>query len=195
MSVNNGEMSEGIETPDLSARGTTQEGSVEAENGCIKRGGNLLQKFEFAARVGEGIIGAVGMYVAGVTLHQIPKVDEQMTKSINDLANNNLVYYKGLSAHLNAGIHTMTCQCLTPSAGTTGHNEYKCTDGTQSFCAADQECYSKLFNKGDWDVPSYEVPAGDLGYDPHGSILMIIYVYILHAGRLQYEPTLVSFCY
>jgi len=63
MSVNNGEMSEGIETTDLSARGTTQEGSVEAENDCIKRGGNLLQKFEFAARVGEGIIGAVGMYM------------------------------------------------------------------------------------------------------------------------------------
>ena len=44
----------------------------------------------------------------------------------------------------------VTCRCDTPSAGTAGHNHYKCSDGTSGYCAANQICYASLFDKGDW---------------------------------------------
>jgi len=44
----------------------------------------------------------------------------------------------------------VTCSCDTPGAGTAGHNRYHCTDGTSGYCSANAECYSKMFNKGDW---------------------------------------------
>jgi len=43
------------------------------------------------------------------------------------------------------------CKCRTPNAGTAGHNEYWCTDGTTGACASNEECYAVLsFKKGDW---------------------------------------------
>jgi hypothetical protein len=45
-----------------------------------------------------------------------------------------------------------TCKCTTPSTTTTdGQNEYTCTDGTTSYCASDQSCYTrKPFVYGQW---------------------------------------------
>jgi hypothetical protein len=45
---------------------------------------------------------------------------------------------------------SVTCACDTPGAGTAGHNGYHCTDGSSAFCAANEVCYAKLFDKGSW---------------------------------------------
>jgi len=43
------------------------------------------------------------------------------------------------------------CTCTTPNAGTAGHNQYTCNDGSAAWCAADQECYATgSFTWGDW---------------------------------------------
>jgi len=36
----------------------------------------------------------------------------------------------------------LECECETPGAGTSGHNKFICNDGTSSWCAAWEECYS-----------------------------------------------------
>jgi len=52
-----------------------------------------------------------------------------------------------------AGCAAPTCTCVTPSAGTAGHNQYKCNDKTSAYCASDQVCYATgSFAKGNWDM-------------------------------------------
>jgi len=46
-----------------------------------------------------------------------------------------------------------TCKCVTPNAGTAGHNQYTCNDGTSAFCSSNQECYATgAFQKGNWQL-------------------------------------------
>jgi len=43
------------------------------------------------------------------------------------------------------------CSCKTPKAGTSGKNEYTCTDGSSGACDSNQECYATgTFTKGSW---------------------------------------------
>lgn len=44
-------------------------------------------------------------------------------------------------------LHPLSCTCLTPLAGTAGHNEYSCTDGSRNRCPEDHECYALAFAK------------------------------------------------
>jgi len=44
------------------------------------------------------------------------------------------------------------CKCKTPGEGTSGKNEYECTDGYSAYCASNEECYNTAtWNKGSWD--------------------------------------------
>jgi hypothetical protein len=55
------------------------------------------------------------------------------------------------SAFSNALSTDVTCKCLTPRAGTAGHNRYMCTDGSSGWCSSEHECYaSSPFLKDDW---------------------------------------------
>jgi len=42
---------------------------------------------------------------------------------------------------------SVTCQCRTPGQGTVNKNGFDCTDGTKSWCEANEECYSTSFPK------------------------------------------------
>merc|ERR1712136_502607 len=42
---------------------------------------------------------------------------------------------------------SVTCQCRTPVQGTVNKNGFDCTDGTKSWCEANEECYSTSFPK------------------------------------------------
>jgi len=44
------------------------------------------------------------------------------------------------------------CQCDTPRKGTKGYNRFSCSNGISRYCAATQECYSKVrFLYGSWN--------------------------------------------
>ena len=43
---------------------------------------------------------------------------------------------------------TPVCACESPGAGTAGHNKFTCTDGSSSWCAAWEECYATVWEKG-----------------------------------------------
>jgi len=46
---------------------------------------------------------------------------------------------------------TATCECVTPNAGASGHNQYSCSDGYTAWCASNEACYnSQPFLKGSW---------------------------------------------
>ena len=52
-----------------------------------------------------------------------------------------------------------TCTCSTPSAGTSGNNEMKCSNGETRFCEDNEECYATdEFNYGQW-VTACRIPA------------------------------------
>jgi len=52
---------------------------------------------------------------------------------------------------LACGVSEALCTCTTPNAGTVGHNQYTCDDGTSAWCSSHQECYAtSSFTKGDW---------------------------------------------
>ena len=56
-----------------------------------------------------------------------------------------------------------TCTCSTPSSGTSGNNEIKCSNGETRFCEANEECYAtEKFNYGKWSA-ACRVPAGTSG--------------------------------
>jgi hypothetical protein len=45
----------------------------------------------------------------------------------------------------------VTCSCVTPNAGTSGNNQYRCTDGTSAWCTSTSVCFATTpFTKGDW---------------------------------------------
>jgi len=47
------------------------------------------------------------------------------------------------------------CTCKTPGEGTSGKNEYECTDtdGTNTYCSSDEVCYNGgTWEKGSWDL-------------------------------------------
>ena len=46
-----------------------------------------------------------------------------------------------------------TCTCSTPSAGTSGNNEMKCSNGETRFCEDNEECYAtESFDYGQLDI-------------------------------------------
>ena len=56
-----------------------------------------------------------------------------------------------------------TCTCSTPSSGTSGNNEIKCSNGETRFCEANEECYTtEEFNYGKWSA-ACRVPDGTSG--------------------------------
>ena len=56
-----------------------------------------------------------------------------------------------------------TCTCSTPSSGTSGNNEIKCSNGETRFCETNEECYAtEKFNYGKWRT-ACRVPAGTSG--------------------------------
>lgn len=46
----------------------------------------------------------------------------------------------------------VTCTCETPNAGASGHNKYKCSDGTSGYCSSKDACFTdQSFIKGKWE--------------------------------------------
>lgn len=73
-----------------------------------------------------------------------------VVRALRDSGAVDVVLPSELFRRINERVWTVSCTCDSPGAGTAGHNHFSCSDGTGSFCASNEECYTDLsFVKGD----------------------------------------------